>query len=351
MKCVAVGDNFITVEMMRNAISEYDGLPLDAKYFFFGLNSRAEMRGIVKAIETGGYETLAIPEGLEEAMADAEVLMVHLCPVTRALIEKSPKLKLILCNRGGHENIDIEAASEHGIAVLLNPAHNANAVAEYTIGLILNETRNISRSVVAMMNGEWREKYPNTKTTIHEMSDLTIGLIGFGTVAKLVYEKLRVFGCRFLINTLHPHEDEINPNIARFVTLNQLLRHSDIVSLHARLSKKKILLGREQFDMMKPTAYFINTARSYMVNYQELADALKAEKIMGAAIDVYDHEPVDPDNPLLGIDRCTLTNHRGGDTINSYCDSPLMMLKEAAKYFDDDEPRFWVNRPRMKISK
>ena len=270
--------------------------------------------------------------------------MCHLCPITRKLIERAPKLKLVLCNRGGHENIDLDACTEHDIGLIMNPSHNANAVADYTVGLMLNETRNITRSAMAIQRGEWRENYPNSATQIHEMKDFTIGLIGFGAVAHLVYEKLIAFGCKFLISDPFASHDYVNPNLVRFVSLETLLKGSDIVSLHARLSRKTILLGEKEFAMMKPTAYFINTARSYMVDYKALAQALKDKKITGAAVDVYDHEPVDPDNPLLGIDNCTMTNHRGGDTINSYSDSPAAMMQAAREFFEGDTPRYWINR-------
>lgn len=345
MKCVAIGDNFITPDMMKKGIESYPYLSFNSiEYFFFGLHSRSEMRHIVKVIETGGFETLELPEGLLEAVEDADVIMCHLCPITRKLLERAKKLKLILCNRGGHENIDVEACTEKNVAVLLNPSHNANAVAEFTVGLILNETRNITRSNIAINNGEWREKYPNTATQIHEMCDMTVGLIGFGSVAKLVYQKLKAFNCRFLITDPFGNYDDINKNIAKFVPLEQLLENSDIISLHARLSRKSILLGENEFKKMKNTAYFINTARSYMVDYAALAEALKTGEIMGAAVDVFDVEPVTAENnPLVGLDNCTLTNHRGGDTINSYSDSPAMMMKEAQKFFEGDTPKFWLN--------
>ncbi|MGN0548656.1 MAG: 2-hydroxyacid dehydrogenase [Acutalibacteraceae bacterium] len=344
MKCVAIGDVFITPEMMKNGIEKSKQIEFsEVEYFYFGLDSRSEMRNIVKIIETGGFETLTLPQGLLQAVRDAEVIMCHLCPITRQLVESAKKLKVVLCNRGGHENIDVDACTENNVAVLLNPSHNANAVAEFTVGLMLNETRNISRSQIAINNNQWRENYPNTLTTIHEMCDMTIGLIGFGSVAKLVYEKLKAFGCRFLIYDPFIAYDEINKNLAQLVSLDYLLKNSDIVSLHARLSRKAILIGKDEFKMMKKTAYFINTARSYMVDYYALAEALKSGEIMGAAIDVFDKEPVDPDNPLVGIDNCTLTNHRGGDTINSYSDSPAMMLNACRQYLDGDMPKFWIN--------
>jgi len=342
-ECVAVGDIFITPDMMKKGIEGFKDLELSCQYFYFGSNDRHEMRNVVKIIEKGGIDTLTLPEGLEKAVADAEVIMVHLCPLTEKLLSKAEKLKLILCNRGGHENIDIAAATKRNVAVVLNPIHNANAVAEFTVGLMLNEVRNITRSASALQNGQWREKYPNS-AAIRELKDMTIGIIGFGAVGKILYDKLTAFNCRFLLNDLFENHALINRNIAEFVPLEKLLRDSDIVTLHARLSKKRILLGAREFGMMKKTAYFINTARSYMVDTAALADALRSGKIMGAAIDVYDTEPVGRDHPLIGLDNVTHTNHRGGDTINSYSDSPAMMMAEAFNFFNGDIPRYWINR-------
>lgn len=351
MKCVFAGDVFITPDMMKAAVEKYGDLVTETKYFFFGRNNRKSMRDIVKVIERGGREELDLPSGLVTAMADAELLMVHLCPVTKALLEKAPKLKYVLCNRGGCENVDVEAATARGVKVLLNPAHNANAVAELTIGIIFSEIRNISRSHLALKNGDWREKFPNSGHII-ELKDLTVGIIGFGNVGELVCEKLSGFGCRMLVSTPHPGRTD-NPRIAwdrlSFVSLEELVTKSDIVSLHARAPKGEVLLGRRAFELMKPTAYFVNTARSYMVDYNALYNALAEEQIAGAAIDVFEMEPLGPSYPFLRLDNITLTNHRGSDTLNAYSDSPAMMFEELRKWLGGvKQPKFWVNRGGFK---
>ena len=180
------------------------------------------------------------------------------------------------------------------------------SVADFTIGQILALTRKIARADEELRRGVFTAPagdFGSDKDVIWdmnaegpwqsrkgiEMEGKTIGLIGFGAVAQLVYEKLKGFGCRFLISDPF-YSGKINKNIAKFVPLEQLLENSDIVSLHARLSRKSILLGEKEFKSMKNTAYFINTARSYMVDYAALADALKNGEIMGAAIDVFDVE-------------------------------------------------------------
>ena len=350
MKCVAVGDIFITPEMMNDTLEKYDEKFTECEYFYFGGKKRKEMRDTVKMIEMGNRDKCELPEGLLDAVADADVIMVHLCPVTEVLLEKAPKLQAILCNRGGFENVDVEAATARGIKVLLNPAHNANAVAEYTIGLIFNELRNITRSHMALKAGEWREKYPNSARNI-ELKDLTVGIVGFGNVGELVCEKLSNFGCDILVNNLFEPE-HTNPKICwdkvKFVDFEELLISSDIITLHARSANYQVLFGTREFEIMKSSAYFINTSRSYMVDYNALYDALNEQKIKGAAIDVFEFEPIGIDYPMLKLDNVTLTNHRGGDTWNSYGDSPLMMLNEFAKLETGETPRFWINKEQLK---
>ncbi len=347
MKCLAVGDVFITTEMMKTGF-EKAGKPFDdCKFMFFGQKSRKKMRDTVKIIESGNMEQCELPEGYLEAVEDVELLMVHLCPVTEEVIKRAKNLKYILCNRGGIENVDVAAASERKIMVLNNPAHNANAVAELTIGLMFSELRNIARSHVALKNGEWREKYPNSGKII-ELKDLTVGIIGYGNIGELVCEKLSSFGCNILISNLF-EPDRSNPRInwdkVRYVELDELITESDVISLHARSKSKQPILTMREFEMMKKTAYFINTSRSYMVDYKAMFNALNGQLIAGAAIDVFEVEPLGLDYPLLSLDNVTLTNHRGSDTVNAYADSPKMMLDELSAWFDDKKPpKFWNNK-------
>lgn len=328
MKCVAVGDVFITPEMMKDAVERMPQLVDSCQYFFFGFTNRKGMRDTVKTIERYGRDELDLPDGYLEAVEDAEILMVHLCPVTTRVLDQAKKLKYILCNRGGIENIDIETATARGIKVISNPAHNANAVAEYVVGLIFSETRNIARAHHAIKAGEWREKFPNSGRII-ELKDLTVGVVGFGNIGELVCEKLSAFGCQMLVTNLFV-PTERNPKIAwdrvHFVELDELIAKSDIITLHVRSKDQKPLFARKQFEMMKSTAYLINTARPYLIDMPALYEALSGQQIAGAAIDVFEVEPLGPSYPFLNLDNVTLTNHRAGDTVNAYSDSPMMMF-------------------------
>lgn len=342
MKVVCLGDAYITPEMMENGVRPYLGEGDRLEVLFFGEKDRREMRDTVKAIEAGRREEIPTPEGLGEAVRDADLIIVHLCPLTRSLFAEAPRLKAVMSCRGGLENIDVEAATESGVIVSNNPAHNANGVAEFTIGLILSETRNIARSNLALRNGEWRRIYPNTATTIRELTDMTVGIVGYGSIGRLVAKKLQPFGCRILASD--PFLKEITDGSAELVPMDRLLAESDIVTLHAR-SDHAIMTERE-FDLMKEHSYLINSARSYLVDPLAFQRAMDSGKLLGAAFDVYETEPVIPEF-YLRYDNITLTNHQGGDTINSFRDAPIAAIRNYLGFLRGGELPFWVNRKAL----
>lgn len=346
MKFTAVADVFLCEDYYLDALKKYPGYECIG-IPYFGVPDRIAMREIVHGIEKKGSEACDPPAELWDLIEETEVLMVHLCPVSEKLLSKAKNLKLILVNRGGTENVNVEAATKLGIPVLSNPAHNANAVAEFTIGVTIAEMRNVARGHSALMNGQWREKFSNSGV-IFELVNQTLGLIGFGTIARLVAKKLQ--GWDVNIQIYDPFVSENDPDLVKYgckkVELAELLSTSDVISLHARSSGDKPLLGAEELALLKPSAYLINTARSYLIDYDALYEVLAAGKIRGAALDVFESEPIKADHKMLTLDNVTLTNHRGGDTVNSYSDSPAMLLCEAAKFFagDFDSVRFWKNK-------
>ena len=342
MKVVCVGDAYITPEMMesgvRPALKSGDTLEI----LFFGEKDRRDMRDMVKAIEAGKREEIGMPEGLKEAVRDAEVLIVHLCPVNRDLFPCAPNLKAVMSCRGGLENIDIQAATEAGVIVSNNPAHNANGVAEFTIGLILSETRNISRSNMALRNGEWRKVYPNTATTIRELTDMTVGIIGYGSIGRLVARKLTVFGCRILV--ADPYRTSLGDDPGTLVPMDTLLAESDIVTLHAR--SDHAIMTERACGLMKEHSYLINAARSYLVDPDAFRKAMDSGKLLGAAFDVFETEPTIPEF-YLRYDNVTLTNHQAGDTINSFRDAPITAIHNYLDYLSGKPLPFWVNKSKL----
>ena len=340
MKVLAICDHFVRPEHLEACFASHPDYEL--KTVFFGSEDRIEMRDIFHRIERNGPEAYPAPAEAYREIADADVLMVHTCPVPADLIARGKRLRAILTNRGGLENIAVAAATARGIPILNNPAHNANGVSELAVGLMVTETRNVARAHEGLVHGVWRENFRNTGN-IWELRGKTVGIIGFGNIGHLVAQKLNAFGCRLLVNDLrYDPDDELLATLPiRRVDLPTLMRESDVVTLHAR-SEDLILTG-DLLRMMKPSAFFINTARAHMVDYDALYEILRDHRIMGAAIEVHPVEPVPADYPFLSLDNVTLTTHRGGDTINAYSDSPEMLMEDYARYLAGKKPRFFVN--------
>lgn len=347
MKLLAVSDAFMRPEYYEKAVTEHPAFEL-CGIIPFGVEGKKDMRATAYKIERGGPEAVPAPDELYEKIHSCDALMVHLCPVTRRLIESAPKLKLIMVNRGGTENIDIDAASEHGIPVLSNPAHNANGVVELAIGLMLAESRNICRANNIMKSGSWSENFPNCGNE-YELRGLKVGIIGFGSIGRRMARILSAFNCKTVF--CDPNVPADDPEAAlygcRKVEKKELMSSCDFVTLHARCNE--IVVGAEDFALMKPTAYFINTARPHLIDNKALYECLRDKKITGAALDVHETEPTDPGDPMLTLDNVTLTNHRGGATVNCYADSPEMMLGEADKLLagKKDEVKFFINKNRL----
>lgn len=344
LKLACVSDHFLTKKFYLDALDRFEDIEVTG-IPYFGSKTRQEMRVIVDKIEKEGPYAIKPPQEVYDAVREADALMVHLCPVPADLMDAAPNLKYILTNRGGLENIDVEAAKARGIKILNNPAHNGNAVAELTICLMIAETRNVARAHAALKNGVWMEEYPNFGR-VYELRRKTIGLIGFGTIGRLVAEKLQPFHVNIL--TTDPAVTPDNPDLAKYhvtlTDLDTLLSTSDVVSLHARAPKTgKYILDKREFALMKPTATFINTARAYMVNYDILAEVLRNREITGAALEVFPWEPIPADSPFIGLDNVTLTNHRGGDTVNCYSDSPEMLLISLRELLlEGKRPKYYI---------
>lgn len=342
MKCLVIGDALIPAKYFEKAVSDWEMFDSFESYSFLEDMSRNDVRNLVRKMETEYFDYCPVPNEVYEKIGDAEALFVHLFPVPESLIQAAPKLKYILSARGGLENIDVTAAKKRGISILNCPAHNAYAVAEYTIGLILAETRNIVRADQSLANGVWREQYPNSEA-IPELRSMTIGIVGFGTIGRLVAERLKVFGCKILVQDPYVAKEDVEALGCEKADMQELLRCADVITLHGRIpADAPALIGKNELKQMKKTAYLINTARAVLVDTEALAEALRNHDIMGAAVDVYPMEPLPEDFPLLHLDNITLTNHRGGDTIDSYIKAPEMLCAQLKELKETGSTRFLV---------
>jgi len=299
-------------------------------------------------IEKQGPSAESVVPQILNANKDTEMLLVLFCPVSREAINALPNLKLIGASRAGLENIDVKYATEKGIIVQNIKGRNAQAVSDFTIGLILGEVRNIARSYHAVKNGVWRKNFVNSEM-IPELQGKTIGLVGFGDIGQLVAQKLSGFQVNVLVFDPYVSDEVIQKYHVQKVTIEDLLKNADFVSLHARLSKdSKNVIGEKELSLMKKNAYLINTARAGLINEEALYNTLKEKKIAGAALDVFWQEPIGENSRWLELDNVTLTTHIAGTTKEALTKSPYLLVEDINKLLENKEPKFIVNLEVLK---
>jgi D-3-phosphoglycerate dehydrogenase len=340
MKLLAIADKYMSPEDMRSGLEPLTTLGVQIEVRYWEHPTLVALQHANLAIEQGGPEAVALPAELSAAIADFAIVVVQFAPLTRRFIEAATSLKVIAVLRSGTENVEVAFATRRGIAVLNTPGRLARAVAECTVGLILAEIRNLARGHARLMQGRWDRSFPNTDN-IPELYRRTVGLVGYGAVGRLVAGYLQAFGCRLLAFDPYSRGD---PAPASLMDLATLLRESDVVSLHARLTPEtQPLIGARELGLMKPTAILVNTARSGLVAEDALVSALTERRIMGAALDVFDLEPLPTNHPFLQLDNVTLTPHLAGSTRDGFRHSPALMAAHLRRLLRGEGPLPIVN--------
>ncbi len=286
-------------------------------------------------------EFMGDPDEIAAFIGDAAMFVTHLAPVSRAMLERLPNLKFIAVSRGGPVNIDVQAARDHGVLVVNTPGRNASAVAEFTIGAILAETRLIRSGHEALRAGEWRGDLYRADRTGRELGEMTVGVIGYGAIGHRVVKLLKAFGCKLLVADPYVQiSAQDRSDGVEHVALEALLARADVITLHARVTPETTgFIGRDQLARTKKGAIFINTARGPMVDYDALYDALASGQLGGAMLDTFAVEPVPPDWPLLRLPNVTLTPHIAGASVRT--------VTIAAKQAAEEIRRFLVGEPPL----
>jgi D-3-phosphoglycerate dehydrogenase len=224
-------------------------------------------------------------------------------PITRKVLAASKKLRMIMKHGVGVDNIDMDAATSLGIVVANAPGTNSKSVADMTIAVLLALLRGLCEASYATKGGGWN-RYIG-----HELSELTVGVVGTGRIGQGVVRRLKGFECTILAYDIVQDAGLLSNKTVHYVPLDQLLAQSDIVTLHAPLNEQtKNMIGARQLAMMKETAYLLNAARGELVDEHALYDCLKAGQIAGAALDVFATEPPQT-SPLLQLDNVLATPH------------------------------------------
>ncbi|WP_245530565.1 phosphoglycerate dehydrogenase [Pseudothermotoga thermarum] len=274
----------------------------------------------------------------EELIAElSKVLPVHgiivgVDPITRKVIESLPDLKIIAKHGVGVDNIDLVAVKERGVIVTNAPGSNSESVADLTWALILAAARQIPKADRVTRQGRW------DRLVGYEIYGKTIGIIGTGQIGLAVARRARGFNMKILAYDKFPNEKAAKEIGITYVSLEQLLKEADIITVHVPLTDEtRGLIGRNEFEFMKRTAIFINTSRGEIVDEEALYEALKSNRIWAAGLDVYSKEPP-IGNPLLELENVVLTPHLGAYTVEANLKMGMAAAKSIVQTFKGEDP-------------
>jgi D-3-phosphoglycerate dehydrogenase len=232
---------------------------------------------------------------------------VQWAPITRRVLEALPNVKCLVRYGIGVDNIDLKAAKDLGRTVANVPNYCFEEVSNHAIAMILSLGRRIPHDHQQIVRGGWGIKQ---FLPIPAFSDLTLGLLGFGSIARRVADKAKQFGLRVIASDPFAKDSEFQQRNVERVDFETFLKTADIVSLHCPLvPETRHIIRRETIDLLKPGSIIINTSRGGLINEDDLARALNDGKIVGAGLDVFEHEPLNPDNPLRKLSNVILTSH------------------------------------------
>jgi glyoxylate reductase len=253
-------------------------------------------------------------EELYAALADVDaVLLFNAVPVDAEFLDAAPRLRVVSGFGVGYDNVDVAEATKRGIVVCNTPEVLNEAVVNLAFGMMLALSRRLFENERHSRSGAWakRERPPPLG---FDLAGKTLGVVGFGRIGKEVTRRAHAFGMSTLFNDLFQEPPPGSPQ-SRYRPLDDLLRESDIVSLHPDLNPTSHhLIGARELALMKPTACLVNTSRGPVVDQPALVAALREERIAGAAVDVLEQEPPDADEPLVGLPNVLTFPHIGTAT-------------------------------------
>lgn len=251
------------------------------------------------------------PELLNERIKDANIIICNKTVVDKSAIDAAKDLKLITLFATGYNNINVKYAAEKGVVVCNAGSYSTMAVAQQVFGYILQNATRISDYNAQVHQGSWIQAklFSAFALPTHELYGKTLGIFGYGAIGKQVAKIADAFGMNIIVCTRTPKpEADITP--VKYVDMDTLLSDSDYLTLHCPLTDAtRGLFGKAEFEKMKPTAFFINTARGAVTNEQELANALNNDVIAGAAVDVLSVEPMAKDCPFMSAKNLYITPH------------------------------------------
>ena len=335
-----IGDRFMLPTKFEAAIQEACGDAVTCRLLEFPWPDEPMEHGYAITGMEGLKEYMGKPDEVVAHVGSAPILVTHLAPLSASMFEAMPELKLVAVSRGGPVNIDLAAAQAHGVTVVNTPGRNASAVAEFTIGAILAETRNITRGHDGLRKGEYRGDLYRADMAGNELSEMTVGVIGYGSVGSRVVRLLRAFGCRILVYDPYVQLDQADAaDGVGLVSLAELLAESDVVTLHPRVTEEtRQMIDRKALSAMKRDAVIVNTARGPLMDYDALYEALASGHLRGAMLETFAIEPTPPDWPLLKLSNVTLTPHIAGASLKTVSIAAAKAADEVRRWLANEPP-------------
>jgi D-3-phosphoglycerate dehydrogenase / 2-oxoglutarate reductase len=329
-----IGDRFMLPSVFREKIEAACGDAHLIRTIETAWPDEPMEHGYAAAGLDGLKEYFGTPESVVEFTGEAEILVTHLAPVSAGIMDQLPNLKLVAVSRGGPVNVDMQSARERGITVVNTPGRNATAVAEFTLGAILAETRMIRRGHEALRQGNWRGDLYRADLTGRELNEMTVGVIGYGNIGTKVVRLLRAFGTKVLVHDPYVQLSAEDRSFGvEHVGFDELLARSDVLTLHARVTPETSrMMDAPAFARMKRGAIFINTARGPLADYDALYESLVSGHLGGAMLETFAVEPVPMDWPLLQLDNVTVTPHIAGASVRTVTFAAEQAAEEVRRY-------------------
>lgn len=339
MKIVCVCDYFIDKKLQEKykELEQY-GVEVDIVENPDLIENKDSCMDVMFQTEKNGAEAVVCNEDVIHAIKDADVAIVHITPINKAVIDQCPNLKVLGVMRGGVDSVNVEYLREKGVTVVNAPTRSAHAVADFTVGMILSEVNNIAKSYHGIMEGRWIKEYANNDN-VHDLRTRKVGIVGCGNIGREVIKRLQAFGCDIIVYDPYVDSDTVESMGYHAVTKDELLEQSDIISMHLRLSDEtKNFFGEKEFKKMKKDCVFINTARAGLVDQKAMLEALKENRISGAAVDVFEEEPLPKENEYIKLNNITMTSHIAGTSCDTFRNSVDLIFEEVKRYLHGEKP-------------
>jgi len=277
-----------------------------------------------------------------EAAKDATVILNDHSPVTAAMVDQLTNCKLIIRYGHGYDTVDVDACTQSGIIVTNIAGSTSEEVSNHALSLLMACARELKRLDLATTSGRWGEVY--SRSILNRIYGETVGIVGFGWIGRAMARKCKALGMNVLVNDPYVGEHLAVEYAVEFVSKSELLSRADYVTLHVpHLDGTHHYIDESALSQMKPSAYLINTARGPVVHEEALVSALQQNKIAGAGIDVYEQEPLSPDNPILRMKNVICTPHVAGSSDIGWQTIRRRAGEEAARVLRGERPNVVVN--------